>query len=116
MSAEMTYVIRFVADMEQAVRFFREALGFPLKFQSPEWTEFATGQTTLALHPASAKNPAGKVQLGFKVPDLAAFYAEMSARGMVFTRPPTVEGGTPVAVFVDAEGVEYSVSGGKAAV
>jgi hypothetical protein len=27
-----------------------------LKFESPGWSEFVTGETTLALHPASDKN------------------------------------------------------------
>ena len=110
MPARLTYIIRFVANMDQAVRFYRDDLGLTLKFQSPDWSEFATGETTLALHPASARNPAGKVELGFKVPDLAAFHAAMSAKGYVFSRPPTLEEGTPVAAFVDSDGVEYSVS------
>jgi hypothetical protein len=51
-----------------------------LKFESPGWSEFATGETTLALHPASDKNPAGKVELGFTVADLQAFYRDMTAK------------------------------------
>jgi hypothetical protein len=33
-----------------------------LQFESPGWSEFVTGETRLALHPASDKNPAGKVE------------------------------------------------------
>ena len=58
MQAKISYIIRFVADMNQAVGFYRDTLGFPLKFQSPDWSEFGTGETTLALHPASTANPA----------------------------------------------------------
>lgn len=50
----MPYVIRFVADMTSATRFFRDDLGLTLRFESPDWTEFDTGSTTLALHPATA--------------------------------------------------------------
>jgi catechol 2,3-dioxygenase-like lactoylglutathione lyase family enzyme len=39
-----------VSNMDRSVEFYRDKLGIPLKFQSPEWTEFATGATTLALH------------------------------------------------------------------
>ena len=60
----LNYAIKFVADMDKAIAFYRDTLGLELKFQSPFWSEFATGQTTLALHPASADNPAGAVQLG----------------------------------------------------
>jgi catechol 2,3-dioxygenase-like lactoylglutathione lyase family enzyme len=110
MSIRLGYVIVFVADMNQAVAFYRDTLGLPLKFQSPEWSEFATGETTLALHPASPRNPAGKAQLGFNVPDLQAFYREMTAKGLQFTQVPTPEAGSLLAQFVDAQGTEYSVS------
>jgi catechol 2,3-dioxygenase-like lactoylglutathione lyase family enzyme len=70
---KLNYVIKFVSDMSRAVRFYRDVLGLPLKFESPGWTEFTTGETTLALHPASDKNPAGTLQLGFGVTDIQAF-------------------------------------------
>ena len=63
MQTQLRYVIKFVADMDKAVKFYRDVLGLNLKFESPGWSEFATGETTLALHPASGKNPAGKVEL-----------------------------------------------------
>ncbi len=109
---KLGYVIEFVADMERAVRFYRDVLGLALKFQSPEWSEFATGETTLALHPASEKNPAGKLEVGFTVPDIKNFHQEMSIKGVRFTMPPTQQdfGGT-LAEFVDSEGASCSVGG-----
>ncbi len=71
--------------MNRAVKFHRDVLGLPLKFESPEWSEFVTGETTLALHKASAKNAAGSVELGFTVPDLHKFYADMKAKGVQFS-------------------------------
>lgn len=62
---KLGYVIKFVSDMGKAVKFYRDVLGLQLKFESPDWSEFVTGETTLALHPASEKNPAGKIELGF---------------------------------------------------
>jgi lactoylglutathione lyase len=111
MPSRSSYVIKFVGDMDRAVQFHRDVLGLTLKFQSPEWSEFATGDTTLALHPASPANPAGKLQLGFRVDDLHAWYTAMTAQGVVFTRPPVLEGNEPVAQFLDSDGVESSVSG-----
>src|ERR1700740_670805 len=73
---QLRYVIKFVADMDKAVKFYRDVVGFTLKFESPGWSEFVTGETTLALHPASEKNPAGKVELGFTVADVEAFYRD----------------------------------------
>ena len=112
MTAKLHYVITFVADMDRAVEFYRDKLGLPLKFQSPGWSEFLTGETTLALHPASAKKPAGTVKLGFNVPDLPNFYREMTAQGVEFTMPPTKQDfGGVLAEFVDSEGSLVSVGG-----
>ena len=108
---KFNYVIKFVGDMDRAVKFYRDALGFPLKFQSAEWSEFATGETSLGLHPASEKNPAGSVQLGLTVPNLEKFYEEMSARGVQFSMPPTKQDfGGMLAEIIDSEGGRCSVA------
>ncbi len=111
MDIHLSYVICFVDDFDQAIRFFRDTLGFPLRFQSPEWSEFSSGETTLALHPASQAHPAGTYQLGFRVPDLDQFHQDMAGKGYRFTRPPALEGGERIASFVDEQGTEYSVAG-----
>ena len=49
MANKLSYVIKFVANMDRAVSFYRDTLGLALKFQSPGWSEFLTGETTLAL-------------------------------------------------------------------
>ncbi len=107
----LNYAIKFVSDMDQAVAFYRDKLGLSLKFQSPSWSEFATGETTLALHLASPDNPAGSVQLGMGIDDLDRFYADAPAKGIIFTSPPLELHGTKVARFVDPEGSELSISG-----
>ncbi len=110
MSTNLNYAIRFVADMERAVRFHSDVLGLSLRFKSAEWSEFETGSTTLALHLASEENPAGSCQLGFGVPDVAAFHASASASGVRFTSPPTLLHGQSIAKFVDIDGAVSSVS------
>jgi lactoylglutathione lyase len=107
----LNYAIKFVGDMDAAVAFYRDQLGLPLKFQSPSWSEFETGETTLALHPASAENPAGGVQLGFGTGDLDRFHNDGQAQGIVFTSPPTDMHGTQIARFRDCDGAEVSISG-----
>jgi catechol 2,3-dioxygenase-like lactoylglutathione lyase family enzyme len=107
----LNYAIKFVADMDQAVAFYRDKLGLELKFQSPFWTEFATGETTLALHPASVENPAGTVQLGLAVDDLGAFYGRRDELGIEFSSPPTEMHGSYIGRFRDSEGSEVSISG-----
>jgi predicted enzyme related to lactoylglutathione lyase len=97
--------------MTRAVTFYRDVLGLHLKFESPGWTEFTTGETTLALHPASDKNPAGTLELSFGVTDIQAFYDKMVGSGVEFTMQPTeTEFGALLARFLDSEGAECSVS------
>lgn len=108
---KLNYAIKFVADMDRAISFYRDTLGFELKFQSPFWSELATGETTLALHPASDENPAGGVQLGLMVDDLAGFYARRDELGITFTQPPTEMHGVHIARFRDVDGAEVSISG-----
>jgi lactoylglutathione lyase len=111
MTAKLSYVIEFVEDMDRAVKFYRDVMGLALKFQSPGWSEFETGETKLALHPASDKNPAGKLELGFNTQNLQQFYAEMRAKGVTFSMPPTKQDfGGMLAQFVDSEGAYASVS------
>ena len=111
MQAHLTYVIKFVADMDKAVAFHCDKLGLTLKFQTPHWTEFATGETTLALHPASEKNPAGSCQTGFRTDDLVDIYSRRDALGLTFAVPPAHQGGALIARFLDSEGAECSLSG-----
>jgi lactoylglutathione lyase len=37
--------------MERSVKFYRDILELPVKFQSKDWTEFYNKDTTIALHP-----------------------------------------------------------------
>ena len=106
-----TYAIKFVADMDRAIRFYRDKLGLDLKFQSPFWSEFATGDTVLAFHPASDENPAGSVELGFALDNLGEFHARRDELGVEFTREPKEEHGVHLAQIRDVDGARVSVSG-----
>jgi catechol 2,3-dioxygenase-like lactoylglutathione lyase family enzyme len=108
---QITYAIRYVSDMERAVAFYRDQLGLTVKFSSPGWSEFATGATTLALHPATAENPAGSTELGFGVKDLQEFFETKSAAGVKFPLPPTKQDfGGVLARFEDSDGAVSSVA------
>ena len=112
MALKLTYVIEFVGDMNRAVAFYRDIVGLPLKFESPDWSELSTGETTLALHPASARNPAGTLQIGFGVSDLHDFFKTLTAKGVNFPVPPKEQDyGGLLAQFQDSEGAWVTVSG-----
>ena len=120
MFKQIDYTMVVVSDMERSVEFYRDKLGIPLKFQSPEWTEFATGATTLALHGGgvpSQQQPAGDpskaagaCSIGFNVDDVDKTYQELQAKGIRFVMPPTQrEGeGIKLAVAIDPDGLPIS--------
>ncbi len=108
---KLNYVIEFVGDMRRAVSFYRDVLGLPLKFESPGWSEFSTGEISLGLHPASETNPAGSIEPGLNVTNLGKFHQDMSAKGVQFSLPPTKQDyGGMLAQFVDSEGRRCSVA------
>jgi lactoylglutathione lyase len=119
MFSKVDYVMVNVSDMRRSVAFYRDSLGLQLKFESPGWSEFETGTTTLALHPGSpAASPtsapvgpvAGTCSLGFSVADLNATYAELREHGVRFVMPPTEQPaeGICLAVCVDPDGLAIS--------
>ena len=108
---KLSYAIKYVADMDRGIAYYRDKLGLELKFQSPFWSEFATGETVLALHPATDEKPAGSVELGFGVDDLGEFYQRREQLGVEFTREPKEMHGIHIAQILDADGAHVSVSG-----
>ena len=120
MFKQLDYAMVVVSDMRRSVEFYRDTLGIPLKFESPDWTEFLTGTTTLALHgggvqkqqsgsPAEGK-PAGGCSIGFNVENLDQAYEELKAKGVKFVMPPSEpEGqGIRLAVGLDPDGLHIS--------
>ena len=49
MAKKLGYLIVVVSDMPRSVQFYRDALGLAVRYESPTWTEFATGETSLVL-------------------------------------------------------------------
>ena len=95
--AELSHAIVFVSDMARSVAFYRDILGLSIRSESPEWTEFETPGSTLALHLADESRfpqnsiAAGVCNLGFTVEDIDAFHADMVAKGVHCLQTPEVE-------------------------
>ena len=118
----VSYAIVFVSDMKRSVAFYRDVIGLPLKFDSPEWSEFATAGATLVLHrseKADADNadgngalepPAGRCRPGLSVPDLDAFHLRMVEHNVVCTRQPEDLFGARMGQYLDPDGLAISVS------
>lgn len=106
----VNYAIVLVSDMKQSVSFYRDVLGLPLRFESPGWTEFATGGATLALHARDASEAAGRCRPGLGVPDLDQFHKKMLEANVRCLQPPTETFGARIAQYADPDGLEISVS------
>ena len=115
------YTMIMVSDMDRSVRFYRDTLGLKLRFQSPDWTEFDMGTTTLALHggakPAAprtgpSETAAGTASIGFNVDNVDAKFEELQQKGVRFVMPPkTQEGeGIRLAVLLDPDGLGISLA------
>lgn len=109
-----------VSDMERSVRFYRDTLGLNLQFQSPGWTEFGIGSTTLALHGGGKPAPpvqgreqlAGTASIGFSVDNVDHVYEQLKTRGARAVLPPTARSaeGIRLAIFADPDGLAISFS------
>jgi catechol 2,3-dioxygenase-like lactoylglutathione lyase family enzyme len=90
-----------VRDLEASIAFYRERLGFTLKHRAPGFADFTGAGHTLALwerrHIAEHTGVAvdlhasASLTVAVKMPDAAtldAAYAELSAKGVAFVRPP----------------------------
>lgn len=113
------YLIVFVRDMRRSIAFYRDVLGLPLKFESPEWTEFATDGATLALHRSEDPDtgpddlervPAARSRPGLQVADLDAFHRRMLEKNVRCFQPPADLFGARIAQYVDPDGLGFSVS------
>ena len=114
----VSQAIVFVSDMKRSVAFYRDVIGLPLKFDSPEWSEFSTEGATFALHrseePASDQDgtelPAGRCRPGLNVPDLDAFHLRMVEHNVICTQQPKDLFGAKIAQYLDPDGLAISVS------
>src|SRR5262245_11176016 len=111
------YIMIIVSDMARSVEFYLDKLGLQLKLESQEWTEFLSGDTTLAFHGGGrdgerlhGKKRAGTCSIGFNVENLDQAYEQLKARGVQFVMAPQArEGeGIKLAVALDPDGLEIS--------
>jgi lactoylglutathione lyase len=120
MLLRLRYAIVYCSDMKRSVAFYRDQLGFPLKTETPEWSELHCGAVTLALHIArpherapwhSKETDAGQAHLSFEVLDIEKFYQEMKQKGVEFAMPPTMQPfGQKLAILPDPDGFPISVT------
>ena len=95
------YLILIVEDLDRALGFYVDVLGLRVGHRSGDYAQLDTGTTRLALYTRSAMaktlgmaldppvSNAPGFELGFKVSDVDAGFAELIARGAQPVMPPT---------------------------
>lgn len=98
-------------DLPRAVAFYRDQLRLPLLFEAPpKMAFFACGDVRLMLSlPESPTYDHPGSILYFRVPDIEAAHASLSARGVAFAGAPHLVARLPdhelwMAFFTDSEG------------
>lgn len=102
--------------MKCSISFYRDVLALPLRFETPEWTEFATEGATLALHLSEGSgsesdktHAAGRCRPGLSVSDLDAFHRRMVEKKVTCLEEPKEVFGARVAQYADPDGLAISV-------
>ncbi len=96
-----------VTDLSQAVAFYRDLLGLPLKYQFPDYAGFDVGGVELGLKTWGGKEPPreGEPVVNFLVDDVDRAFQELSAKGVRFTKgPEDTRWGGRIALFQDPDG------------
>lgn len=113
-------LILTVRDMERSLAFYRDILGLPVRFATPELAFLLAGAVALCLRSAAAAAATEavaatgerQVELVFDVPDIHAAYQALKARGVVFrVEPRLVTGDRWATDFRDPDGYLLSIFG-----
>lgn len=94
-----------VDNMDRAVRFYRDMLGFTVQMEEEDWVIFDQGvglQTSPEPLPEINRN-INTVMLTLVVADVQQTYNELIKRGVGFFLAPTPEGSSVFATFRDTE-------------
>ncbi len=115
-NSSLSQIILFVEDMAKAVWFYRDVLGFPVRYPSEAedlsnemWVELDSGGCALALHGGAQRPPEHQHELVFKVDNLEGARAELLRNGIEVGEIHLLEDGLPVAKGVDPAGHHFSI-------
>ena len=102
-----------VSDLERAIEWYREALGFELIYKLDEygWCELSTAAEGVSIGLNQADGPKGGASPFFGVRDIEAARRHLEAAGALFEGETTeVEGMVKLASFSDPDGNTYGLA------
>ena len=95
-----------VQDLERALRFYGDALGFRIQHEEEDWAVFEEN-VGLMLSPEPLPQDTvnlNAVMLTLQVEDVSAAFNELTEKGVAFLIPPTNVGDAVSATLRDSEG------------
>lgn len=94
-----------VNDIDRALRFYRDTLGFSVQDEQEDWVMFDEGVgLQLSPEPLPELNlNLNAVMLTLVVDDVESAYAELTGKGVAFFMQPTDTGGSKLATLRDTE-------------
>jgi len=94
-----------VQDIERALRFYRDILGFTVQEEQEDWVVFNEGVgLQVSPEPLPEVNlNVNAVMVTLLVDDVRAAYNELTQKGVAFLVPPTDASGAVVATLRDTE-------------
>ena len=105
MKPEAVKYMLIASDMDRAVSFYRDTMGFVESFSSPYWSELNFGDAILALHGGGdgARNETG---LSIQYEDVGAAFSKAIQAGASSVQEPEQREGEPIilASVSDPEG------------
>jgi lactoylglutathione lyase len=84
MKLTATMIYYYVSDVDKAVAFYRDVMGFPVKVRfENHWAEMDAGPITIGLHPTEkgTKPNQGGGTISCNVADIEKFVAEIKSKG-----------------------------------
>lgn len=112
MDCSIGYVIVGVTDLDRAIEFYRDSLGFEFVHAAPEFhfAEFRVGDRRFSLAGGGgggdgSHKVGGNTGIGFVVADVDAAYRELEGKGVTFTlKPARQPWGGYMGMFADPDG------------
>jgi predicted enzyme related to lactoylglutathione lyase len=94
-----------VQDIERALRFYGDVLGFTVQDEQEDWVIFNEGVgLVVSPDPLPELNlNLNAVMVTLLVDDVEAAFAELTRKGVAFFQPPTADNGQWFATFRDTE-------------
>ncbi len=111
MNVERVKYVIWAADIQRALRFYRDVFDAEIVKESDVISEVVVGGATIGIH-GGGEGQRTWTGLAFQVPDVIAGAREVMAGGGQLTREPQPEGDEPphLAMCVDPEGNEFMLT------